>query len=96
MNGTPGRGHQNGMTISCERTWFTIMPHLFSMKCEDDSVDLGDFYLPSPETLRVFGASYMMDKETSGPLKILDPNGGAYASFDVWQNQLILAADVEA
>ena len=72
------------------------MPDLFSMKCEDDSVDLGVFYLPSPETLRFFGASYMMDQETSGTLKILDPNGGAYATFDVWQSKCILAAEVEA
>lgn len=83
MNGTPGREHQNGMTTSCERTWFTIMPDLFSMKSEDDSVDLGVVYSPSPETLRVFGASYMLDRETSGTLKILDPQGAAYATFDV-------------
>ena len=72
------------------------MPDLFSIKCEDESVDLGVVYSPSPETLRVFGASYMMDKETSGTLKILDPNGGAYATFDVWQSKWILAAEVEA
>ena len=72
------------------------MPDLFSMKSEDDTVDLGVVCSPSPETLRVFGASYMIDKETSGTLKILDPNGGAFATFDVWQSKWILASDVEA
>ncbi|MEL8054576.1 MAG: hypothetical protein AAGK66_00340 [Pseudomonadota bacterium] len=72
------------------------MPDLFSMKSEDDGVDLGVVYSPSPDTLRVFGASYMLDKETSGTLKILDPEGADFATFDVWQSEWILAADVEA
>lgn len=72
------------------------MPDLFSMQSEDDAVDLGVVYSPSPETLRAFGASYMHDMETSGTLKILDPQGATYATFDVWQNKWILAADLDA
>ena len=53
------------------------MPDLYSMRSEDDDIDVGVVYSPSPETLRVFGASYMQDKETSGTLKILDPQGAA-------------------
>ena len=59
------------------------MPDLYAMQSEDDAVDLGVVYSPSPETLRVFGASYMLDKNTSGTLKILDPEGATYARFDV-------------
>ena len=72
------------------------MPDLFSMRSEDDTVDLGVVYSPSPETLCVLGASYMHDKETSGTLEILDPQGAAYATFDIWQNKWILAAEEEA
>ena len=72
------------------------MPDLYSMQSEDDDVDLGVVYSPSPDTLRVFGASYMQDKETSGTLKILDPQGAAHASYDVWQSEWILAAKVGA
>lgn len=72
------------------------MPNLFSMQSEDDAVDLGVVYSPSPDTLRVFGASYMQDKETSGTLKILDPHGAAYANYDVWQSKWILAAEIGA
>lgn len=68
------------------------MPDLYSMQSEDDNVDVGVVYSPSPDTLCVFGASYMQDKETSGTLKILDPQGATYASYDVWQNKWILAA----
>ena len=67
------------------------MPDLYSMRSEDDDVDVGVVYSPSPDTLSVFGASYMQDKETSGTLKILDPQGATYASYDVWQNKWILA-----
>lgn len=42
------------------------MPDLFSLQSEDDAVDLGIVYSPSPKTLRVLGAPYMQDKETSG------------------------------
>ena len=72
------------------------MPNLFSMQSEDDAVDLGVVYSPSPDTLRVFGASYMQDNETSGTLKILDPLGAAYATYDVWQSKWILAAEMGA
>ena len=72
------------------------MPNLFSMLSEDDAVDLGVVYSPSPDTLRVFGASYMQDNETSGTLKILDPQGAAYATYDVWQSKWILAAEMGA
>ena len=68
------------------------MPDLYSMLSEDDDVDVGVVYSPSPDTLSVFGASYMQDKETSGTLKIRDPQGATYASYDVWQNKWILAA----
>lgn len=68
------------------------MPDLYAMQSEDDGVDLGVVYSPSPDTLRVFGASYMQDKETSGTLAILDPKGAVYATYDVWQNKWILAA----
>lgn len=67
-------------------------PEMFSMQSEDDAIDLGVVFSPSPETLRVFGASYMQDKETSGTLKILDPQGATYAFYDVWQSKWILAA----
>ncbi|WP_420013187.1 hypothetical protein [Tateyamaria sp.] len=67
-------------------------PEMLSMQSEDDAIDLGVVFSPSPETLRVFGASYMQDKETSGTLKILDPQGATYASYDVWQNTWILPA----
>ena len=72
------------------------MPNLFSMLSEDDAVDLGVVYSPSPDTLRVFGASYMQDNETSGTLKILDPQGAAYATYDSWQSKWILAAEMGA
>ena len=72
------------------------MPELYSMQSEEDGVDLGVVYSPSPNTLRVLGASYMQDKETSGTLKILDPQGAAYVSYDVWQNKWILAAKMGA
>lgn len=72
------------------------MPNLFSMQSEDDAVDLGVVYSPSPDTLRVFGASYMQDNETSGSLKILDPQGSAYEPYDVWQSKWILAAEIGA
>ena len=72
------------------------MPNLFSMQSEDDTVDLGVVYSPSPDTLRVFGASYMQDNETSGTLKILDPQGATYATYDVWQSKWILAAEMGA
>ena len=67
------------------------MPDLYSMRSEDDDVVVGVVYSPSPDTLSVFGASYMQDNETSGTLKILDPQGATYASYDVWQNKWILA-----
>ena len=72
------------------------MPDMFSMRSEDDAVDVGVVYSPSPETLRVFGASYILDKETSGTLKILDPTGATFATFDVWQSKWVLAAESEA
>ncbi len=71
------------------------MPDLYSMQSEDANVDVGVVYSPSPDTLRVFGAAYMQDKETSGTLKILDPQGATYASYDVWQNKWIHAADMD-
>jgi len=71
-------------------------PEMFSMQSEDDAIDLGVVFSPSPETLRVFGASYMQDKETSGTLKILDPQGATYASYDFWQNKWILATENRA
>ena len=72
------------------------MPNLFSMQSEDDAVDLGVVYSPSPDTLRVSGASYMQDNETSGTLKILDPQRATYATYDVWQSKWILAAEMGA
>ena len=72
------------------------MPDMFSMRSEDDAVNVGVVFSPSPETLRVFGASYMLDKETSGTLKILDPQGADHATFDVWQSKWILAAELDA
>ncbi|MDU9006731.1 hypothetical protein BCF46_3730 [Litoreibacter meonggei] len=72
------------------------MPDMFSMRSDDDTVDVGIVYSPSPETLRVFGASYMQDKETSGSLKILDPKGATFATFDVWQSKWVLTAEMEA
>lgn len=71
------------------------MTDLFSMQSEDDAVDLGVVFSPSPETLYVFGASYMKDKSTSGTLKIVDPQGAPYATYDVWQSKWILAADTD-
>ncbi len=72
------------------------MPDLYAMQSEDDAVDFGVVYSPSPETLRVFGASYMLDINTSGTLKILDPQGATYARFDVWQGKWIFATDKDA
>ena len=72
------------------------MPDLYALQSEDDDVDLGVVYAPSPDTLRVFGASYMQDKETSCTLKIVDPQGATYASYDVWQNKWTLVADDRA
>lgn len=72
------------------------MPDLFSMRSEDDAIDLGVVYSTSPETLRVFGASYMHSKETSATLTILDPQGTTYATFDVRQSKWNLAADKDA
>ena len=71
-------------------------PEMFSMQSEDDAIDLGVVFSPSPETLRVFGASYMLDQETTGTLKILDPHGSIYATFDVWQSKWILATEDRA
>ena len=73
-----------------------ILPDMFSMRSEDDTVDVGVDYSPSPETLRVFGASYMLDSKTSGTLKILDPKGTIFATFDVWQSKWVLAAELDA
>lgn len=72
------------------------MTDMFSMRSEDDAVDVGVVYSPSPETLRVFGASYMLDKETSGTLKILDPQGTLFATFDIWESKWVLAAERDA
>ncbi|MEM1363977.1 MAG: hypothetical protein AAGF94_20145 [Pseudomonadota bacterium] len=72
------------------------MPDLYAMQSEDDAIDLGVVYSPSPDTLRVFGASYMLDKNTSGRLKILDPQGATYTRFDVWQSKWIFAANKDA
>ena len=72
------------------------MPDLYSMRSEDDDVVVGVVYSPSPDTLSVFGASYMQDNETSGTLKLLAPQGAAYATYDVWQSKWILAAEMEA
>lgn len=72
------------------------MTDMFSMRSEDDAVDVGVVYSPSSETLRVFGASYMLDRETSGTLKILDPQGTTFATFDVWQSKWVLAAERDA
>lgn len=72
------------------------MTDMFSMRSEDDAVDVGVVYSPSPETLRMFGASYMLDKETSGTLKILDPQGTIMATFDVRQSKWVLAAELDA
>lgn len=69
---------------------------LFSMCSEDDAVDLGTVYSPSPKTLRIFGASFMQDRETIGSLKILDPKGDTIAVFDVWQSRWIEVADANA
>jgi hypothetical protein len=69
---------------------------MFSMRSKDDAVDVGVVYSPSPETLRVFGASYMLDKETSGTLKILDPQGTLFATFDIWESKWVLAAERDA
>ena len=66
------------------------------MQSEDDAVDLGVVFSLSAETLRVFGASYILDKNTSGTLKILDPQGAAHATYDVWQSRWNLAADTDA
>ena len=38
----------------------------------------------------------MQDKETSGSLKILDPKGATFATFDVWQSKWVLTAEMEA
>ncbi|WP_187430141.1 hypothetical protein ROLI_046590 (plasmid) [Roseobacter fucihabitans] len=72
------------------------MTDMFSMRSEDDAVDVGVVYSPSPETLRVFGASYMLNKETSSTLKILDPQGTLFATFDIWQSKWVLAAERDA
>lgn len=72
------------------------MTDMFSMRSEDDAVDVGVVYSPSPETLRMFGASYMLDKETSGTLKILDPQGTLFATFDIWESKWVLAAERDA
>jgi hypothetical protein len=37
----------------------------------------------------------MKDKSTSGTLKIVDPQGAPYATYDVWQSKWILAADTD-
>lgn len=72
------------------------MPDLYAMQSEEDAVDLGLVYSHSSDTLLVFGASYMLDKNTSGTLKILDPQGATYACFDVWQSRWIFATDNDA
>lgn len=72
------------------------MTDMFSLRSEDDALDVGVVYSPSPETLRMFGASYMLDKETSGTLKILDRQGTILATFDVWQSKWVLAAELDA
>ncbi|MGB7242594.1 MAG: hypothetical protein WBC93_10955 [Sulfitobacter sp.] len=72
------------------------MTDMFSMRSEDEAVDVGVVYSPSPATLRMFGASYMLDKETSGTLKFLDPQGTILATFDVWQSKWVLAAELDA
>ena len=38
----------------------------------------------------------MLDQETTGTMKILDPHGAIYATFDVWQSKWILATEEEA
>lgn len=68
------------------------MTDMFSMCSEDDAIDLGVIYSPSPDTLRRFGASYMVDRDTSGTLKILDPNGATIATFDIWQSKWVETA----
>lgn len=72
------------------------MPDLYSMRSEDEDLDLGIVYASSQETLRLFGATYMHDSETSGSLMIVSPKGVAIATFDVWQNRWVDAADIGA
>jgi len=72
------------------------MPDLFSMQSDDEGLDLGIVYASSEETLRLFGASYMHDRETSGSLMIVSPKGVAIATFDVWQDRWVDAADTGA
>lgn len=71
-------------------------PELYSMLSEDDGLNLGIVYAPSEQTLRLFGASYMHDSKTTGTIKILSPKGVTIASFDVWQNKWVEAADAGA
>lgn len=72
------------------------MPDLYSMRSEDEDLDLGIVCASSQETLRLFGATYMHDSETSGSLMIVSPKGVAIATFDVWQNRWVDAADIGA
>lgn len=68
-------------------------PDLYAMRSEDDELDLGIVYAASEHTLRLFGTSYMQDKATCGSLKISNPKGVTIATFDVWQNTWVEAAD---
>ena len=72
------------------------MPDLYAMLSEDDDLDLGTVYATSEQPLRLFGNSYMRDKQTDGSLKIVDPHGVTTATFDVWQNKWVKAADTGA
>ncbi|MEM9212199.1 MAG: hypothetical protein AAGA63_12005 [Pseudomonadota bacterium] len=63
------------------------MRDFYAMKSEEDDLDLGTVYAETEETLRLFGSSYMRDKETPGSLKIVDPQGITTTTFDVWQNK---------
>lgn len=72
------------------------MPDLYAMMSEDDDLDLGTVFATSEQPLRLFGSSYMRDKQSAGSLKIVDPHGVTIATFDVWQNKWVKAADTGA
>ena len=69
------------------------MPDLYAMQSEDHDLDLGVVYAASKQTLRLLGSSYMRDSQTTGTLKILNPDGAKVATFDVWQGKWVEAAD---
>lgn len=69
------------------------MPDLYSMQSEDEDLDLGIVFASSEDTLKLFGSCYMQNSQTTGTLKILNPKGAKTASFDIWQNKWVEAAD---